>query len=188
MIHCNLPLCFNILEVLEDEHRKSAPRTPQNHLLWCMWYLGSEEEEDWDDIDDNKPKATKMSQASDGITIDIPEGVSPENNKTPTPKNVSPRSRPSTPTPVQFPAVLDAEKNKYKSAFSDFLRSHSCYDIIPASGKSVVLDIDLPVKPAFHALEENGKNFQCLWCCNWDGSVCVGAHYTMRHHFRSTRV
>jgi len=59
--------------------------------------------------------------------------------------------------------VLDDEKNRYKSAFSDFLRAHSCYDIIPASGKSVVLDIDLPVKPAFHALEENGIRSAPLW-------------------------
>lgn len=37
---------------------------------------------------------------------------------------------------------------------SDFLHSHSAYELIPESGKVVVLDVDLPVRQAFHALHE----------------------------------
>jgi len=71
-------------------------------------------------------------------------------------------SRPTTPISLSN-LSLDDEKLRYRDIFSNFLRSHTCYDIIPASGKSVVLDIDLSVKPAFHALEENGIKSAPLW-------------------------
>lgn len=37
---------------------------------------------------------------------------------------------------------------------ADFLHSHTAYELIPESGKVVVLDVDLPVRQAFHALLE----------------------------------
>ena len=36
----------------------------------------------------------------------------------------------------------------------DFLRGHSCYELIPESGKVVLLDTGLPIRQAFHALHE----------------------------------
>ena len=37
---------------------------------------------------------------------------------------------------------------------SDFLHNHTAYELIPESGKVVVLDVDLPMRQAFHALNE----------------------------------
>ena len=37
-----------------------------------------------------------------------------------------------------------------------FLKSHTCYDLIPRSGKVIVFDVDIPVKLAFYALVEHG--------------------------------
>ena len=52
------------------------------------------------------------------------------------------------------PVVADARGN---SMFADFLRRHSCYDLLPISGKVVVLDASLLVKKAFYALQQNGS-------------------------------
>ncbi len=35
-----------------------------------------------------------------------------------------------------------------------FLSGHTCYELIPESGKVVVLDVGLPIRQAFHALRE----------------------------------
>jgi hypothetical protein len=35
-----------------------------------------------------------------------------------------------------------------------FLNGHTCYELIPESGKVVVLDVGLPIRQAFHALHE----------------------------------
>ena len=45
----------------------------------------------------------------------------------------------------------------------DFLSNHTCYELIPESGKVVLLDIDLPVRQAFHALHEQGVASAPLW-------------------------
>lgn len=41
-----------------------------------------------------------------------------------------------------------------RKKIADFLHSHTAYELIPESGKVVVLDVDLPVRQAFHALHE----------------------------------
>jgi hypothetical protein len=41
-----------------------------------------------------------------------------------------------------------------KKKVSDFLHAHSAYELIPESGKVVLLDLDLPIRQAFHALHE----------------------------------
>jgi 5'-AMP-activated protein kinase, regulatory gamma subunit len=45
-----------------------------------------------------------------------------------------------------------------RRVFSHFLQSHRCYDMVPASGKIVVLHTALTVNAAFHALIENGTS------------------------------
>ncbi|KCV72790.1 hypothetical protein H696_00369 [Fonticula alba] len=42
-----------------------------------------------------------------------------------------------------------------RAQFRHFLRSYTCYDTLPISGRVVVLDTALPVKKAFHALLQN---------------------------------
>jgi hypothetical protein len=41
--------------------------------------------------------------------------------------------------------------------FVNFLKQHTCYELLPISGKIVVLDTSLLVKKAFYALQQNGK-------------------------------
>ncbi|KXZ49754.1 hypothetical protein GPECTOR_19g205 [Gonium pectorale] len=50
-----------------------------------------------------------------------------------------------------------------RKKISDFLHSHTAYELIPESGKVVVLDVDLPVRQAFHALHEQGTASAPLW-------------------------
>ncbi|KAF2072304.1 hypothetical protein CYY_006382 [Polysphondylium violaceum] len=61
--------------------------------------------------------------------------------------------------------TTEIEKNieEGKMLFCNFLKGHACYDVIPISGKVVVLDTRLVVKSAFYALEENGIKSAPLW-------------------------
>ncbi len=45
----------------------------------------------------------------------------------------------------------------------EFLRTHTAYELIPESGKVVLLDVELPVRQAFHALHEQGVASAPLW-------------------------
>lgn len=45
----------------------------------------------------------------------------------------------------------------------DFLSAHTAYELIPESGKVVVLDVELPVRQAFHALHEQSIASAPLW-------------------------
>jgi hypothetical protein len=45
-----------------------------------------------------------------------------------------------------------------KKKVSDFLHAHSAYELIPESGKVVLLDLDLPIRQAFHALHEQVRS------------------------------
>ena len=67
----------------------------------------------------------------------------------------------------------------------EFLQHHTAYELIPESGKVVLLDVDLPVRQAFHALHEQGvcsvglvavgdvfcASYGRWCCCTW---VCYG--------------
>ncbi|XP_042472008.1 sucrose nonfermenting 4-like protein isoform X1 [Zingiber officinale] len=50
-----------------------------------------------------------------------------------------------------------------RSHISMFLSSHTAYDLLPDSGKVVALDVNLPVKQAFHILYEQGISVAPLW-------------------------
>lgn len=61
-------------------------------------------------------------------------------------------------------ADLQVEEPTYtRKRVRDFLSHHTCYELIPESGKVVLLDIDLPVRQAFHALHEQGVASAPLW-------------------------
>lgn len=49
------------------------------------------------------------------------------------------------------------------SVYTQFMKSHRCYDIIPTSSKLVVFDVSLQVKKAFFALVANGVRAAPLW-------------------------
>eukprot|EP00775_Hariotina_reticulata_P003066 gene3066-3346_t len=62
-----------------------------------------------------------------------------------------------------FPGVGQVLQDLTKKKVSDFLHSHSAYELIPESGKVVLLDLDLPIRQAFHALHEQGIASAPLW-------------------------
>ncbi|XP_075447352.1 5'-AMP-activated protein kinase subunit gamma-1 isoform X1 [Ascaphus truei] len=47
--------------------------------------------------------------------------------------------------------------------YTQFMKSHKCYDLIPISSKLVVFDTSLQVKKAFFALVSNGVRAAPLW-------------------------
>ena len=63
-----------------------------------------------------------------------------------------PSSLSSAPPPLPLSDTPEARENVY----ARFLKSQSCYDVIPSSTKIVVLDTRLRVKKAFFALVANG--------------------------------
>ncbi|QCD77751.1 sucrose nonfermenting 4-like protein [Vigna unguiculata] len=50
-----------------------------------------------------------------------------------------------------------------RQRISVFLSTHTAYDLLPESGKIIALDINLPVKQAFHVLYEQGVSMAPLW-------------------------
>ena len=47
--------------------------------------------------------------------------------------------------------------------YTHFMKTHTCYDIMPKSSKLVVFDTKLGVKKAFHALVHNGVRAAPVW-------------------------
>ena len=70
---------------------------------------------------------------------------------------------------VLFPTGMTAaptqadEPGYTRKRFKDFLTTHTVYELIPESGKVVLLDVELPVRQAFHALHEQGVAAASLW-------------------------
>ncbi|GMY27692.1 sucrose nonfermenting 4-like protein [Fagus crenata] len=54
------------------------------------------------------------------------------------------------------PRISEADLQASHQRISDFLSTHTVYELLPESGKVVALDVDLPVKQAFHILHEQG--------------------------------
>ncbi|KFM26917.1 5'-AMP-activated protein kinase subunit gamma-1 [Auxenochlorella protothecoides] len=60
--------------------------------------------------------------------------------------------------------MADAEEPAHTSrSIHDFLGSHTAYELILESGKVVLLDVDLPMRQALHALHEQGIASAPLW-------------------------
>ncbi|PON37846.1 AMP-activated protein kinase [Trema orientale] len=58
-------------------------------------------------------------------------------------------------------SAADVEVSRHR--ISVFLSTHTAYDLLPESGKVIALDINLPVKQAFHVLYEQGIPVAPLW-------------------------
>ncbi|KAK9804840.1 hypothetical protein WJX72_008237 [[Myrmecia] bisecta] len=61
------------------------------------------------------------------------------------------------------PALLNEEPGYTRKKIRDFLHSHTAYELIPESGKVVLLDTELPIRQAFHALHDQGVASAPLW-------------------------
>ncbi|KAF1881503.1 hypothetical protein Lal_00021481 [Lupinus albus] len=59
--------------------------------------------------------------------------------------------------------ISDADVQNSRQCISAFLSMHTAYELLPESGKVVALDIELPVKQAFHILYEQGIYVAPLW-------------------------
>ncbi|XP_019425810.1 PREDICTED: sucrose nonfermenting 4-like protein isoform X1 [Lupinus angustifolius] len=59
--------------------------------------------------------------------------------------------------------ISDADVQISRQCISAFLSMHTAYELLPESGKVVALDIELPVKQAFHILHEQGIYVAPLW-------------------------
>ncbi|KAL6581922.1 AMP-activated serine/threonine-protein kinase regulatory subunit [Orobanche minor] len=63
--------------------------------------------------------------------------------------------------PLPMMSETDLEISRHRIAV--FLSAHMAYELLPESGKVVALDVDLPVKQAFHILHEQGISMAPLW-------------------------
>lgn len=59
--------------------------------------------------------------------------------------------------------ISEADIEVSRHRISSFLASHTAYEMLPESGKVIALDINLPVKQAFHILYEQGIPVAPLW-------------------------
>ncbi|KAE8683479.1 Sucrose nonfermenting 4-like protein [Hibiscus syriacus] len=62
-----------------------------------------------------------------------------------------------------MPRISEEDVQACRNRISIFLASHTAYELLPESGKVVALDVDLPVKQAFHILSEQGVALAPLW-------------------------
>lgn len=58
-------------------------------------------------------------------------------------------------------STSDLEVSRHR--ISVFLSTHTAYELLPESGKVIALDVNLPVKQAFHILYEQGISVAPLW-------------------------
>lgn len=65
------------------------------------------------------------------------------------------------PEAVPTISVTDLEVSRHR--ISLFLSTHNAYELLPESGKIIALDVNLPVKQAFHILYEQGISVAPLW-------------------------
>ncbi|KAH6819081.1 sucrose nonfermenting-like protein [Perilla frutescens var. frutescens] len=65
--------------------------------------------------------------------------------------------------PEAILSTSQAEVDLSRNRVSTFLSSHTAYELLPESGKVIALDINLPVKQAFHILYEQGISVAPLW-------------------------
>ncbi|XP_058084032.1 sucrose nonfermenting 4-like protein isoform X2 [Magnolia sinica] len=61
------------------------------------------------------------------------------------------------------PRISEADIQLSRHRVSVFLSTHTAYELLPESGKVIALDINLPVKQAFHILYEQGIPVAPLW-------------------------
>lgn len=60
-------------------------------------------------------------------------------------------------------SISEADIQLSRHRISAFLSSHTAYELLPESGKVIALDVNLPVKQAFHILYEQGIPVAPLW-------------------------
>ncbi|GLT94919.1 hypothetical protein SLE2022_126300 [Rubroshorea leprosula] len=69
----------------------------------------------------------------------------------------------SHPEMVPLASISEADLEISRQRISTFLSTHTAYELLPESGKIIALDVNLPVKQAFHILHEQGVPVAPLW-------------------------
>ncbi|KAJ7977964.1 sucrose nonfermenting 4-like protein [Quillaja saponaria] len=63
--------------------------------------------------------------------------------------------------------MSEGDLEAFRHRILAFLSTHTAYELLPESGKVIALDVNLPVKQAFHVLYEQGISMAPLWdFCN----------------------
>ncbi|GER33134.1 5'-AMP-activated protein kinase subunit gamma, partial [Striga asiatica] len=66
-------------------------------------------------------------------------------------------------SPEAFPTLSETDLEISRHRVAVFMSTHMAYELLPESGKVIALDVDLPVKQAFHILHEQGICMAPLW-------------------------
>ncbi|XP_011071458.1 sucrose nonfermenting 4-like protein [Sesamum indicum] len=66
-------------------------------------------------------------------------------------------------SPEPFPTISEADLEISRHRIAVFMSTHMAYELLPESGKVIALDVELPVKQAFHILHEQGISVAPLW-------------------------
>ncbi|KAL8515604.1 hypothetical protein ACS0TY_014337 [Phlomoides rotata] len=66
-------------------------------------------------------------------------------------------------SPESLPMISESDLEISRHRIAVFLSTHMAYELLPESGKVIALDVDLPVKQAFHILHEQGISMAPLW-------------------------
>eukprot|EP01089_Gocevia_fonbrunei_P014293 TRINITY_DN3883_c0_g1_i1.p1 TRINITY_DN3883_c0_g1~~TRINITY_DN3883_c0_g1_i1.p1 ORF type:complete len:373 (-),score=47.76 TRINITY_DN3883_c0_g1_i1:1-1119(-) len=143
-----------------------------------MWYVGGDDDE-LEGLAENEkdqfgfhiePHEEKKDNTNHLITNTNPTNTTPTKSIL---SNIFKRRTPETSTTL----------------YSDFLKSHKCYVLMPVSGKLVVLDTTLHVKAAFEALIENEVKSAPLWDSQkqeYVGMMTVTDFINVLRHFYRT--
>ncbi|WJX85406.1 AMP-activated serine/threonine-protein kinase regulatory subunit [Trifolium repens] len=70
------------------------------------------------------------------------------------------------------PRMSESDLEVSRRRISEFLSGHTAYELLPESGKVIALDVNLPVKQAFHVLYEQDVSMAPLW--DFRSSLFVG--------------
>ncbi|KAL6526519.1 AMP-activated serine/threonine-protein kinase regulatory subunit [Orobanche gracilis] len=62
-----------------------------------------------------------------------------------------------------LPTIPEADLEISRHRVAVFMSTHMAYELLPESGKVIALDVELPVKQAFHILHEQGICMAPLW-------------------------
>uniref|UniRef100_A0A2P2L4K5 Sucrose nonfermenting 4-like protein isoform X1 n=1 Tax=Rhizophora mucronata TaxID=61149 RepID=A0A2P2L4K5_RHIMU len=65
--------------------------------------------------------------------------------------------------PEIIPSISETDLEISRNRIYAFLSMHTAYELLPESGKVIALDVNLPVKQAFHILYEQGIPLAPLW-------------------------
>ncbi|KAK3266986.1 hypothetical protein CYMTET_24427 [Cymbomonas tetramitiformis] len=139
-----------------------------------------------------------MSQLpSEGTTLNpnsgLPWSLAAEQPQTMATTSSAPAPLPQQGAGLGAPVMPSAETDPEttRSRISEFLHRHTAYELIPESGKVVVLDTALPVQQAFHALFEQGLPSAPLWessSLDFVGIISASDFINILHRLRSKPV